>query len=574
MSPGALIFLIFSILGGLAIFILGMDMMTEGLRNAVGAKLQRLVSKTTGNRFAGLGLGIVLGTTIHSAPTIVMVLGFVNAGLMTLEQAIAPMIGACIGTTLSMQAVSFHINDYCYAAITFGLILSIAFRNSKGKDIGRTLLGFGLLFLGMNVMSDSITPHKQVLSHYLQGIHGNTLSGLLIGVLISALLTAIWQSSGATIAIIIALVNSGIFTEFYQVYPIVLGSHIGTCTTSLLSSIGTNIEARRAAMANLFFNLINVALAIVAKPLFDYIIPLTSSDLVHQTVNLHTAVMVFAAIFIIPFAYVYARAVRFILRSSTPMPEMSYLDYQLLEYPERAIVAVVSELRRVSKVCAQSLHMTAHVIFNKFDRSNVTQIKNNELVIDGVKQAIREYLTSMTKKYLSRRQIILSDCLNHCISDIERIGDHIDRLCDLSVNRPKDALDKESFDDLFTLYEKSQQLLGMLVESMNPEQDNFHEAADSILNAREEYLKCSLRVNENFTRKVVSHEVSPIGALYFNEYLSTLYRLIGHIDSIANIQKDEDFYIKRTKLNKKSKLLDKIATAAVDPTQYLEKIKF
>jgi phosphate:Na+ symporter len=565
--------LVFMLLGGLAIFILGMNMMTEGLRKAVGANLQRLLAKTTRNRFAGLGLGTALGTTIHSGPTVVMLLGFVNAGLMTLEQSIAPILGANIGTTLSMQAVSFKINDYCFVAITAGLLISLATRSPKGKDLGRAFLGFGLLFLGMNLMKDAITPVKETLAFYFQSVNGDTLIGTLIGVAISAVLTAVWQSSGATVAIVFALISAGVFKDFSQVFPIVIGSHIGTCITALLSSMGTNIEARRTAIAHLLFNIFNVAVAILLKPFFFYIITSTSSDLTHQAANLHTAVMIVGAALILPFTMPFAKFVRFVTSSSKPLPESSHLDYDLMEYPERSIVAVISELQRVSKICSSSLKLTAKVILHRFDSTTVNQIKMNEQVIDDIKIAIREYLMSMTKKYLSRRQIIMTHYLNRCMIDVERIGDHIDQLCELSLKRPGVLLDKELFDRLFELIEITDNVLSLVTNSMRPEQDNFQSAAEEILEMVKSYRESSTNIKNNFLRKVESHEITSIAALYFKEYVSILDRMIRHVENIALFEKNEDFWIKQSKLNKKPKeLCENGICSEIDPDDYLGKL--
>lgn len=577
MITGQIVMLLFTLLGGLALFIFGMNLMTEGLKRSLGPKLQRLLSKTTRNKYAGFALGSGLGSIIHSAPTIVMLLGFVNAGLMTLEQTIAPMLGANIGTTLSMQAVSFKINEYCYVAITSGLVVSLISQNPKFKDLGRSLLGFGLLFLGMNVMSQSIIPHKAVLSQYMQGIDGITLQGVIVGTLVSAALTAIWQSSGATIAITFAMITSGVFTQFSQVYPIVLGAHIGTCITALLSSIGTNIEARRSAISHLVFNVFNVVLAILLKPFFFFLIPLTSSDLLRQTANLHTIVMIFAAICILPIAYPYAKLIRKLIPSQTPAPESSHLDYQLMEYPERAIVAVIKELQRVTKVCSQSLYLTAHVLVSHFDKETVATIKRNETMVDDIKLAIREYLLSMTQKYLSRRQMIMSQHLNRCITDIERIGDHIDQLCDLSLKRHKSSnafIDKDSFDQLFLLYEKAIRILSLVIDSLNPDHPNFQEAAATILKTRDEYIQCSIETKEKFMKKVESHEVSSIAALYYNESVTVLDRMLRHIKSIALAQKHDDFWIKHSKLNKKTKFIHTSSTSSqVNMTDYIEKLR-
>jgi phosphate:Na+ symporter len=549
-----------------------MSIMTEGLRNAVGAKLQRLLSKTTRNRLGGLVLGTALGASIHSSATTVMLLGFVNAGLMTLEQSIAPILGSNIGTTLSMQAISFRISDYSFVAIAAGLIISLLFPGLKAKYIGRAILGFGLLFLGMDTMSGSIKPHRELLSLYLQGIDGYNLGGLLIGIIISMSLTAIWQSSGATIAIIFAMITADVFTQFSQVFPIVLGAHIGTCATGLLGSVGTNIEARRTAVAHLLFNVFNVVLAVITRPFFFWLIPLTSTDLIRQTANYHTAVMLLASVVILPVIDSFTRWVRFVIPSKKPIPETSYLDYQLLEYPERGIVAVISELQRVTKVCAHSLHLMARVILHNHDRRTLAHIKTNEQVVDDIKVAMGEYLSNMTNKYLSRRQIIMSHHLNRCMTDIERIGDHIDQLCDLSVQRPDSSLDKESIDALFELYNQSKDLLSMVIHSMDPEQADFQANAMAILNARDAYIEASIEATEKFMKKVEKHEISSVAALYFKEYISVMDRMSRHIKSIALAQKHEDFWIKRSKLDKKPKKLYEGTSYDVDPKDYLDKL--
>ena len=572
MSALNLFMLVFKILGGLAIFLLGMNILSEGLRNAVGSKLQPLLAKTTKNRISGLGLGTTLGTAIHSGPTIVMLLGFVNAGLMTLEQTLAPMMGANIGTTLAMQAVSFKITDYCYHAISVGLILSLVLSSPKGKGIGRSILGFGLLFLGMTTMSSSISNYKDFFSYYLQGSDGNTFSGIMIGVLLSTILTSIWQSSGATIAIVFALITAGVFTELHQVFPIILGAQIGKCVTALMGSLGTNIEARRTALAPLLFNVLSVILAIIARPLFYDVIPMTSSDLLRQTANLNTAVMLFSALLLLPFTEYLAKFVRFLLPSQRPIPESTHLNYLLIEYPEQAMVAVISELQRVSKVCANSLYLTAHVILHSYDRSTVMHIKMNEKVVNDIKLALREYLWSMTKKYLSRRQIILSNHLIRCTNDIERIGDHIDQLCDLSINRPLNVLDKETFDALFHLYEKAIFILDLVIQSLNPKLQSFQESAMTILNARDQYIESSIEIKEKYMSNVETHEVSSIAAIYFNEYVSVLDRMIRHIESIALAQNHDDFWIKKTKLNKKPKELGESNVSSIDPSDYLSKL--
>ncbi|NCC93463.1 MAG: hypothetical protein EOM10_09310 [Opitutae bacterium] len=173
MSHSELFFLIFEVLGGLALFILGMGIMSEGLRTAAGSGLRTLLTKTTANRFAGLALGTLLGFLVHSSAASVMFVGFINAGLMNLAQSVAPMLGTNLGTSLSMQLVSFKLTDYAYVGIVVGLALQMAFPRPRVKCLGKALVGFGLLFLGMKVMSGAVAPHRDLLRQYLAGIDGH-----------------------------------------------------------------------------------------------------------------------------------------------------------------------------------------------------------------------------------------------------------------------------------------------------------------------------------------------------------------------------------------------------------------
>jgi len=318
MTAQDILLLAFLVLGGLALFVFGMSVMTDGLRRAAGMHLRAVLHRSTRSRFAGLGLGTVLGALVHSSAATVMLVGFVNAGLMTFSQTVPAMLGANIGTTISMQIVSFKIGTYCYVAITIGFILQMAGRRERTRNIGRALLGFGLLFLGMNTMSDAIRPHRDSLVPLLAGVDGATPLGLLAGIALSTALTAIWQSSGATVGICFALVTAGVFTRFEQVFPIVLGAHIGTCTTALLGSFGTGIEARRCSVSHLLFNLFNVALAVAMRHTWFEYIPYLSSDLIRQTAHFHTGVMIAATVLVLPVPWLHTWITRHVLWSRKP----------------------------------------------------------------------------------------------------------------------------------------------------------------------------------------------------------------------------------------------------------------
>jgi phosphate:Na+ symporter len=256
---------------------------------------------------------------MHSSATTVMAVGFINAGLLSLMHSIPVFMGANVGTTLSMQLISFKLTDYALVGVALGFLLMLAGPTPLLRNIGRSLLGFGLLFKGMDLMSGAIQPHREALLPWLSHFDGATWSGMLLGTLLAWAFTAIVQSSGATIGMTFVLITAGVFTSLEQVYPIILGAHLGTTTTALIASLGCGIEGRRGAVANLLFNGFNVLLGLIAAPLFIAGMEMTSSEVLRQTANLHTALMVVAAVILLPFTKQIERLLRVILlRASRP----------------------------------------------------------------------------------------------------------------------------------------------------------------------------------------------------------------------------------------------------------------
>ncbi|MDD3603599.1 MAG: Na/Pi cotransporter family protein [Kiritimatiellae bacterium] len=570
-------FLVFSVLGGLALFIFGMNVMTEGLRTAAGSQLRVILAKTTGNRFLGLGLGTVLGFLVHSSATTVMLVGFINAGLMSLLQSIPAMLGANVGTTLSMQMISFKLDDYCYFAITLGFIINMVARGVKAKSMGRALMGFGLLFLGMKTMSGAIKPYRDLLAPVMAHVDGRTASGMVLGVLVSTAITGVIQSSGATIAMCYALVTAGVFTSLPQAYPIVLGAHIGTCATALLGSIGTNIEARRSAISHLLFNIINVIFAMLAAKLFFWFIPKTSGDLIHQIANLHTAVMVVAALAFLPIIRWHEKLVRLVTPSKSLPPEPSFLDNELVATPETAISAAVQELQRIARICARSMRLNADLLFDP-SKKILQAIKLNEGVINEIKTAMKDYLTKLSHRQLSERQAIIILHLDRCMTDIERIGDHIEQIADISwARRQKKSeaiFDEQSFSEMFALYEKALQVLCLVIESLDIKQGDFQDIAKRILAMRDEYITLNIETRSRFIGKIARQEMPPLCGMYYAGYLSAFERIVKHSKSIALAEQQPQFLIKRGKLGQVApQAPDYKPPELVDPNDFLDRLQ-
>ncbi len=577
MEGSDIFFLVFAVLGGLALFIFGMSVMTDGLRSGIGSRLRDILKRTTANRLAGITLGSVLGLLIHSSGTSVMLVGFVNAGLMSLLQSIAVILGANIGTTISMQAISFRLGDYAFFIIAVGFIIKMAIPDPRIKQFGLAVLGFGMLFLGMNIMSEAVTPHRDTLAPLLEGISAETVRGMVLGVLLATAITSIVQSSGATIGMCFALIQAGVFTSIEQTFPIVLGAHLGTCATALLSSIGANIQARRCAFSHLAFNIFNVILALIAQRFFLWLIPLTSDDVLRQTANMHTAVMLVAALVLLPITPRFMQFIMFVVRSRKPVPQPSFLDDGLLAYPEKALSASIQELQRVARICARSLMISAETVFIKHDKRIVSEIKMNERVINEVKISMKDYLTRLTNRYLSKRQAILIQHIDRCMIDLERIGDHIDALCDLSLRRKKspDALvDRESLDLLFDLYARALKIFRVVIESLNPEKGEFQKVAEKILRMRDEYVLLSLNTKAAFTDKVAQRTITPLAGFYISEYIAGLDRIVKHSKSIALAERQPQFWIKRKKLDRQAaKAPDYARPVLVNSHDFLDRLQ-
>ncbi len=577
MNTSTAIELIFGLLGGLALFIFGMRTMSTGLSAAVGEGIRGIIARATRNRLAGVGLGGAIGFLIQSSASIVLFIGFINAGLMTFSQSVAPMLGANIGTTLSIQLISFKLSDYCLAGIFIGLILNLLARNAKVKNSGLALLGFGLLFLGMTLMGDAIRPHRELFEPWLARINGNTLSGLLLGTLAAALITGIVQSSGAVIGMGFAMVSAGAITDLPGIYPIIIGANIGTCVTGLLGSIGTTIEARRVAIGHLLFNLVSTALAIAAAPLFYKYIPLTSGDTIHQAANANTLKMVLSALLFLPLVPLFGKLVAWATPSKKVQPEPSFLDADLHNRPEQAIFACLRELQRTTRICAQSLHLAAEE-FIQHAPKRAKLIKVNEASVNAIKAAMRDYLSGLTRQYLSKRQAILIGHLDRCMSDLERVGDHIDNLSDIAKRQRSISTARFSPDMIenwLALHRAVEKLLAKVVESLDPETADFQEIAKEILILREEYNQTAMAVRNEHFQRLEEKATTPIAGLLFNDYLSNFWRISRHIKNIALAEQQPQFWLKREKLSKvmSTDAPGYAVPGPINPEDYLDKLQ-
>ncbi|MCK4826906.1 Na/Pi cotransporter family protein, partial [bacterium] len=299
--------LVFSVVGGLGLFIYGIHLMGEGLQNAAGDRLRRLLKALTKNTFSGTLLGAGITAIIQSSSaTTVMVVGFVNAGLMTLTQAIGVIFGANIGTTITAQIIAFKLTAVALPAIAIGACLYLFSPKRFWKFFGLFCLGFGILFLGLKIMTSMIKPFAG--DPVIQNIFVQFSENPFLGILIGAGVTALFQSSSVTTGMIITLASIGLF-DLQAAIPLIFGCNIGTCVTAILASLGTTISAKRAALAHVLFNIMITLLFLPTLPFYYKIIATTSGDIARQVANAHTLFNIVGTLVLVPFASIYAKVV-------------------------------------------------------------------------------------------------------------------------------------------------------------------------------------------------------------------------------------------------------------------------
>lgn len=561
--------------GGLALFIFAIKYTTASLRAAAGRTMRDWLSRATRGRPSSLGLGTALGILLHSGPTVVLLLGFLHAGLLSLGQAVPAIVGANLGTSLSMQVITFKLGAFFFVPIVMGVVLMVAMPRRPYEQAGGALIGFGMLFLGLDLISHAVAPHRDLLAPWLTAPQASGLGGQLIALALATAATVAMQSSGATIGILFALAGTGAFASLEPILPLVLGAHIGTCSTALVASTGMNAEARRGAWAHLLFNVLAAAICLALQKVLLPAVAAAGGDLVRQTANLDTGVMLVGVLVVVSAHGLFVRAVRLTVRSRVPEPPGSFLDETLLEKPEQALYQAIRELQRVARVSWQSFRLNAEIMF-KMNRRKLTVVRRNEDAIDEIQRAMKRYLQSMTSRYLSRRQSILLQHLNRCMIDIERIGDHNDNLADLAESRNHThgaIFPSEAQTALFSLFEAADKVLQVVIQSLDPEQPDFQATARAILQARDAYAERSLNAKSLFSEKIVNHEWPAIVGIFLSDYVAEFDRIVRHSKMIALAESQPYFWIKRRKLDRVAPEMPPPPPPGEEPHDFLDKLQ-
>ena len=539
LTPLQIFELLMPLLGGLGLFLYGMTVMSEGLEKSAGNKLERIIEKLSGNVFKGVLLGTLVTVVIQSSSaTTVMVVGFVNAGIMNLTQAIGVIMGANIGTTITAQLVSINLTMLAPVAIAIGVAFKLFSKKNKQIILGEIILGFGVLFLGMELMKDALSPFENYegFNSLITSIGTGSILGTAKGFLIGLVITGIVQSSSATTGIMVALASKGLL-PIDAAFPILLGTNVGTCVTALLSSISANRTAKRAAVMHLMFNVIGTIIFVTFfSKLTVNIVTAIGDDPARQLANAHTFFNVLNTLILLPFSGLIVKSVGILIPTTAEEKEQTtfgskYLDERILETPTIALGQVVKEVLHMGNVAKMSFESAVSAV-HEHDQKYAEKTFKIEKTVNNLEREIIEYLIKLSNTSIDSDDRKVIDGLFSTVNDIERVGDHADNIAELALYKIDNNVhfsDKANI-ELREMIAKVQESYELALESMK--ERNRYKAQkvieiEGVVDEMEKILRKKHIARLNDGRCELS------SGIVFLDILSNLERISDHASNIA-----------------------------------------
>jgi len=531
-------FMIFKLLGGLGLFVYGMKLMGDGLQKAAGERLKSILEALTSNRVFAILVGAGVTAIIQSSSaTTVMTVGFVNAGLMNLFQAAGVIMGANIGTTMTAQLIAFKLSDIAPLVLAIGAAMVLFSKKKKTRDIGDIVLGFGILFVGMSMMESSMRPLRDMES--FKSLILNLGKHPLLGVLVGLGMTATVQSSSATIGILMALASNDSVT-LNVALPILFGDNIGTCVTALLASIGTNKNAKRAALLHFSFNTVGTIIFMSAFGLVLKFIPMLGGDIQRQIANSHTIFNIANVLIQAPFIALLVKFVNKLVpgedENLSPFT-LEYLDKRLLETPSIACGQVVKEIVRMGRIAADNLETSMTAFINNDSLLNETVLEKEKL-INYLQREIIDYMVSLSNTNLSQSQSELITSLFHVVSDLERVGDHAKNIVELTEIKIQDNIEfsENALNDIHKIYNCTKKAIDSAITSLSTFNSQLAKEVIEIegnIDVMEEQFR------KSHIERLNARLCSPAGGAIYVDLLSNFERIGDHSNNIAHMVLDQ-----------------------------------
>ena len=536
--------MVLGLIGGLGLFLYGMTLMSDSLEKAAGAKLRGILELFTNNRYVGIIVGIVFTAIIQSSSAAtVMVVSFVNAGLMTLYQAIGVIYGANIGTTVTSQLVSFNLSQYAPVFIMVGVLMLMIFKNPTVKKAGEVVIGFGILFLGISTMSSSMGALKELPA--IQNLF-MSLDNRFFALLLGLIITAIVQSSSVTVSIVLLLAQQGLL-PLKICFFIILGCNIGACMSAMLASLSGKKNAKRAALIHLLFNIIgSIIMAIILLIGSDWIealiMHISGGNLGRCVANTHTIFKVFQVIILMPFMSWIVKLTYLIVpgddNDAQDEYEMKYIGDGDRLSSATAIPQVCSEINHMGEIAISNLENALDALLTKDDKA-AKEVFEVEKRIDYMNKEITDYLVKANQISLPVGDRKKLGALFHVVSDIERVGDHaeniaedVEKLIDM-----KEDINGMAGDEIRNMQEMTVKILHLSMDMFNLEDDSHLQEILDLENA----IDAKERELQNLHVKcLTTGECSAQVGMMFSDLASNLERVADHATNIAFSILEED----------------------------------
>ena len=529
---------ILTMAGGLGLFLFGMELMSDSIEKVAGARLRRILEIFTTNRFMGMIVGIIFTGIIQSSSACtVMVVSFVNSGLMNLYQAAGVILGANIGTTITSQLVSFNLSKIAPLILLVGVVVMMFTKKEKVRKVAEVVVGFGILFVGLSTMSQAMVNMKnepQVVNLLM------SLKNPFLATLMGFALTAIIQSSSVTVSIVLLLANQDLLPLPITLY-IILGCNIGACATAMLASMTGKKDAKRAALIHLLFNIIGTVIIYIA--LFvagDQIVELIksiSADNGRFVANAHTLIKIAQVIMLFPFTGWLVKMTYLIVPGEDQKVgyresyQLKYIGDKVVFNPATAVVEVVKELERMASLAEENLNRAMNALIT-LDEEDIEEVYEVEKNINFLNHAITDYLVKINQTTLPIEDLNSLGALFHVVNDIERIGDHAENVADAARQRKEEgvSISKEAQKELGDMLEMVNKIIRYAVE-MFAKSDETH--MQEIITLEDQVDEKERELQKKHVERLTKGECSPEAGMIFSDIVSGLERVADHATNIA-----------------------------------------
>ena len=525
---------IISLLGGLGAFLFGMKYMGDGLEMAAGSKMKDLLEKLTRNPILGFLLGMLVTVVIQSSSaTTVMVMGFINAGIMDLAQATGVIFGANIGTTITSVLIALDVSGIAPFCLFAGAFLMLYSRKKQTKHIGQIILGFGLLFQGLNTMSGAMKPLKDVV--WFQQFIMNAQSPVL-GILVGALMCAVIQSSSAAVGIIQALAMQGLMPLYFGSF-LICGINIGSAMPTILASMNARNNAKRASMIYLINNLVGAVIMTIVTLLTPYtefignLIP----DPMFQISVIHIIFKVVSAAVLLPLTNQVVKLTYILVpkQKHEDACRLEFIDVNLLGSPSVTMLQIRNEVERMSGLVRTNITLAMDALLQG-KVADAKKIEENEAVIDYLTDAISDFLVKLNVQEMSDENSAYVNHVFHAIGDLERIGDYAEHLLHLTERQDEKKViyTPSAVAELQTIYEDAARLYDQAVEAFYKQDSQLDEIL-RMARIHRQIRKLTNQSKSNHMERLRRSECSVEAGILFGEILNALNRIGGHAINIA-----------------------------------------